>query len=183
MNIGPATTDESSKSAVISGSPAARRMRRNRVIGSAAGAALLAAALFGVSAASAAEPAPQTAASGPATSSPSAAPGTAAAAPAHAKHPLVATLRKELRIGLQAKPGFGDNDHVVAYALIHHPKAFAKLPANLQSDLKTLEAASAAERDADAGNIKDTALNGGYGTAIQTHAEAIQTRLATAPVK
>ncbi len=90
-------------------------------------------------------------------------------------------MREELRIDLRAKTGFGDKAHVLAYGLINHPKAFAKLPANLQTDLKTLEAAPAAERDADAVKIKDTALNGGYGAALQTEAKAIQTKMAQAP--
>ncbi|MDQ6739838.1 MAG: hypothetical protein M3021_05605 [Actinomycetota bacterium] len=159
------------------------RRRRNRIVGSVAGTALLAAAFFGVTAASAADTPPQPAAAGTASSSASGTAGPTADAAAHTAHHRGATLREELRISLQAKPGFGDKDHVLAYALILRPKAFAKLPANLQSDLRTLEAAPAAERDADAGNIKTTALNGGYGTSIQTHAQAIQAKLASAPAK
>ncbi|MFP3571032.1 hypothetical protein, partial [Paraburkholderia sp. SIMBA_030] len=45
------------------------------------------------------------------------------------------------------------------------------------TDLKTLEAAAASERDSDATKIKDTALNGGYGDKIQKAAKAIQTKL------
>jgi hypothetical protein len=71
----------------------------------------------------------------------------------------------------------------VAYVLIHRTEAFGKLPANLQADLKTLEAAAASERDADAAKIKDTALDGGYGDQIQKEAKAIETNAAKAPAK
>ena len=88
-----------------------------------------------------------------------------------------------LRVSIRAEAGFGDKAHQVAYLLIHHPKAFSNLPANLQTDLKTLEAAPASERDADASRIKDTALNGGYGEQIQKQAKNIQTKLAQTPAK
>jgi len=71
----------------------------------------------------------------------------------------------------------------VAYVLIHHTDAFAKLPANLQADLKTLESAAAADRDGDATKIKDTALNGGYGNKIQEQAKTIQTNATQMPAK
>ena len=95
-------------------------------------------------------------------------------------HKFGRALRTELRVGIKAETGFGDKAHEVAYVLIHHDKAFSKLPENLQSDLKTLEAAPAADRDSDASKIKDTALNGGYGDQVQKLAKAIQTKT-TAP--
>ncbi len=158
--------------------PPQKRTGRRRVAAAAAGASLLAAGLFGVSAASAADATPSAATPTSAASASTPGSTTAAAGHAHQRH---ATVREELRIDLRAKTGFGDTAHVVAYGLIHHPKAFAKLPVNLQTDLKALEAAPAAERDADAGKIKDTALNGGYGTALQNEAKAIQTKMAQTP--
>ncbi|MBG0739834.1 hypothetical protein IV500_10600 [Paeniglutamicibacter antarcticus] len=163
--------------------PPQKRTGRRRVAAAAAGASLLAAGLFGVSAASAADATPSAATPTSAASAPS--PGSTTAAAGHAQQNRTshvhATVREELRIDLRAKTGFGDTAHVAAYGLIHHPKAFAKLPANLQTDLKALEAAPAAERDADAVKIKDTALNGGYGAAIQTEAKTIQTKMAQTP--
>ncbi|MDQ6753551.1 MAG: hypothetical protein M3017_09110 [Actinomycetota bacterium] len=173
-----------------------RRRWRNRTAAMATGAVLLGAAVFGATAASAADPGPSPSAgasstvasssSAPATtgatSSSSSSPSSAAATDKeHAKHPFVRALRRELRIGIQGKSGFGDQAQAVAYRLIHHTAAFGKLPANLQSDLLTLEAAAAPDRDGAATKIKDTALNGGYGDKIQKEAKAIQTRLAQAP--
>lgn len=60
----------------------------------------------------------------------------------------------------------------VADQLISHQDLFAKLPANLQSDLTNLKNAAPADADALATKIKDTALNGGYGAQIQ---KAVQT--------
>lgn len=173
-----------------------RRRWRTRAAATATGAVLIGTAVFGATAASAADPslspsagASSTGASSSsasattgATSSSSASPSSGAATDKeHAKHPFVRALRRELRIDIQGKSGFGDKAQAVAFRLINHTAAFGKLPANLQSDLKTLEAAAPSDRDGDATKIKDTALNGGYGDQIQKEAKAIQTRLAQAP--
>lgn len=181
------------------GGPATKRRWRNRAIAAATGTVLLGAAVFGATAASAASssqsPSAGTALAGTpsssgsvmaastSTSSPtsSASPSAGTTAKHPGKHPFVRVLRQELRIDIQGKPGFGDNAHEVAYLLIHHKTGFGKLPANLQADLKTLEGAAAADRDADAGKIKGTALNGGYGDQIQKLAKAVQANLAKAP--
>ncbi|RAN69436.1 hypothetical protein B5P43_36135 [Bacillus sp. SRB_336] len=184
------------------GAPSGKRWRK-RAAAAATGAVLIGAGIFGAAAASAAGASPSSTASqnaapaaqlsgfaaSVATAHGSAAPvSTSHGAPAaksatkhHAKRPEVRLLRRELRIDIQAKAGFGDRAHVVAYGLIHHRSAFAKLPAKLQADLTSLEAAAAGSRDADAALIKDTALGGGYGATIQKEAKGIAAKLAAAP--
>lgn len=144
--------------------------------GVAAGAVLIGATVLGATAATAdsQNPAP--------SPSPSAPVQTGKGTP-HAKHPFAQILRTELRVGIRSAAGFGDKAHEVAYVLIHHTAAFNKLPGNLQTDLKTLEAAPASERDSDATKIKETALNGGYGSQIQKEAKTIQAKSAQAPAK
>ena len=155
------------------------RLWRVRAGAAAAGAVLIGGAVLGATSASAASQNP----------SPSAGASSAAATagPGNGKHPaahpFVRALRTELRVDIQAADGFGDKAHEIAYVLIHHTAAFDKLPANLQADLKTLEAAAASDRDGDAAKIKDNALNGGYGDKIQKEAKAIQTKLAQTPAK
>lgn len=81
-------------------------------------------------------------------------------------------LRQELRTALtSANPGASMQK--IADQLISHPKLFAKLPANLQSDLKTLKDAAPADLDSQANKIKDTALNGGYGAKIQKAVQSL----------
>lgn len=83
-----------------------------------------------------------------------------------------AGLRQELRTALtSANPGASMQK--IADQLISHPKVFAKLPANLQSDLKALKDAAPADLDTQANKIKDTALNGGYGAKIQKAVQAL----------
>ena len=91
-----------------------------------------------------------------------------------------AGLRQELRTALtSANPGAALQK--VADQLISRPKLFAKLPANLQTDLKTLKDAAPADLDSQANKIKDTALNGGYGAKIQKAIQALEKKTATAP--
>ena len=90
-----------------------------------------------------------------------------------------AGLRQELRKAFSsANPGAGLQK--VADQIINHPKLLAKLPANLQADLKTLKAAAPADLDTQAKKIKDTALNGGYGAQIQKAAQSLGKKSATA---
>lgn len=145
----------------------------------AAGAVLLGGAVFGATAASANSQSPSPSASASSAASTAAGSGSGT----RAKHPFARALRTELSVGIRAEAGFGDKAHEVAYVLIHHTAAFGKLPANLQTDLKTLEAAASSERDGDASKIKDTALNGGYGDQIQKEAKTIQTKSAQTPAK
>jgi hypothetical protein len=91
----------------------------------------------------------------------------------------MAGLRQELRTAFtSATPGAGLQK--IADQLISHPKLFAKLPTNLQADLTALKNASAVEVDGQAGKIKDTALNGGYGAKLQKMAQSLEKK-ATAP--
>lgn len=157
---------------------------RARAVATTTGAALIGAAIFGATAASAAGPSSSPAA-GPSSSAAAGTPaakGSAAPARQHAKNTFGRHLSREFRVDIQAKDNLGDRAHVLAYALISHPKAFAKLPQNLQTDLKALEGAAAADRNADALNIKNTALNGGYGDKIQKRAHAIQIRISRARI-
>lgn len=90
----------------------------------------------------------------------------------------LAGLRQELRTAFSSdNPGAGLQK--VADQLISHPKLFAKLPVNLQSDLTALKNAAPADLDAQANKIKDTALNGGYGAKVQKMAQALQKKAAT----
>jgi hypothetical protein len=91
-----------------------------------------------------------------------------------------AGLRKELRTAFSS-PNPGAGMQQVADQLINRPKLFAKLPANLQADLKALKAAAPADLDTQANKIKDTALNGGYGAQIQRAAQTLGRKAATAP--
>lgn len=91
-----------------------------------------------------------------------------------------AGLRQELRTAFtSANPGAGLQK--IADQVISHPKLLAKLPANLQADLKTLKGAAPADLDGQANKIKDTALNGGYGAQIQKAAQALGNKAAAAP--
>ncbi|MCB5294268.1 hypothetical protein BJQ90_03733 [Arthrobacter sp. SO3] len=91
-----------------------------------------------------------------------------------------AGLRQELRTAFtSANPGAGLQK--IADQVISHPKLLAKLPANLQADLKTLKDAAPADLDTQANKIKDTALNGGYGAQIQKAAQALGKKAAAAP--
>ena len=90
----------------------------------------------------------------------------------------LAGLRQELRTAFSSdNPGAGLQQ--VADQLINRPKLFAKLPANLQTDLTALKNAAPADLDAQANKIKDTALSGGYGAKVQKMAEALQKKAAT----
>ncbi len=169
MDAGPRTP--------ATGAPSGRRWRK-RAAAAATGAVLIGAGIFGAAAASAAGASPSSTAS---QSAAPAAPAAKSAAKHHAKRPEVRLLRRELRIDIQAKAGFGDRAHVVAYGLIHHRSAFAKLPAKLQADLSSLEAAAAGSRDTAAALLRNTALDGGYGAAIQKQAKGIAAKLAAAP--
>lgn len=73
---------------------------------------------------------------------------------------------QELRTVLKSSnPGAGAQ--TIADQIIAHKNLLAKLPANLQTDLQTLKSVGPSNADAQARQIKTTALNGGYGTRIQ----------------
>lgn len=92
----------------------------------------------------------------------------------------MAGLRQELRTAFSSgNPGAGLQK--VADQLISHPKLFAKLPANLQTDLTALKNTAPADLDTQANKIKDSALNGGYGDRIQKMAKALEGKATAAP--
>lgn len=138
---------------------------------------LCAAALFGAAAASA----------NASTPLPSSSPSASASHHPGAKaktHKAGHALRAELVTVIKNGKNAGDLATVRAIALVDtHPKFEAKLPAALQSDLKTLADAPASQRAADAAKIKTDALSGAYGTKIQKEARNIQNRLAAHAVK
>lgn len=101
---------------------------------------------------------------------------------AQAGHPGKAAmeLRTELRTVIKNGPHAADLAVAGAISLTDTFAGFeAKLPAPLQNDLKTIAGASAADRAGDAAKISSSALDGTYGTKIQTMAKKIQ----AAPVK
>ncbi|MET3811981.1 hypothetical protein [Arthrobacter sp. UYEF3] len=73
---------------------------------------------------------------------------------------------QELRTVLRSSnPGAGAQ--TIAEQVIARKNLFAKLPADLQSDLQGLKSAGPVDVDAQATKIKTTALSGGYGAQIQ----------------
>lgn len=68
----------------------------------------------------------------------------------------------------------GAKAQALAKRVVGDAALFDLLPDALQSDLKTLASASATERTADAKKIVSTALDGGYGTAIQDLAKHLK---------
>lgn len=85
-----------------------------------------------------------------------------------------ASLKRELRADLSQGQNAGEKAQKIAATIVGHTELFAKLPANLQTDLTTLKNASATARTADALKIKTTALSGGYGEDIKKLAIKIQ---------
>ncbi|HSP76523.1 MAG TPA: hypothetical protein VLO31_09945 [Cryobacterium sp.] len=65
----------------------------------------------------------------------------------------------------------------LALQLADNPALFEKLPADLQADLTELKEAPAEEQDAAAEELEAAALNGDYGTVVQTIAERVQAHL------
>lgn len=88
-----------------------------------------------------------------------------------AKHPFGASLRDELRGDVGTGHDLGRSAKKLATNLIGNPDVFAKLPANLQSDLTAIKNAPASEAGAEAKRAEATALSGGYGAQVQKIAE------------
>ena len=101
-----------------------------------------------------------------------------------AAHKAGHALRAELATVIRNGKNAGDLAAARAITLVDtHPKFEAKLPAALQSDLKTLADAPASQRAADAAKIKTDALSGAYGAKIQKLAQNIQARITAHPAK
>lgn len=79
-------------------------------------------------------------------------------------------LEAFLRVSPDSPQATGDRAAKAATTLAGHPQLFAKLPAALQADVKTLKDAAPADRVKAAYKIKTTALSGGYGAEIQKRA-------------
>lgn len=98
-------------------------------------------------------------------------------ASAAAKHPARTALRRILAVIIRqdGTPTYGQHAQTAARAAINRfPAAFRRLPEKLRQDLWTLAGAPSNEVVTDAQNIKNNALNGTYGAAVQKLAQAIQ---------
>lgn len=152
-----------------------RVLVKHRFVAGAAVALLAGGTMIG--AAGAANAAGTTSGSAPAASAPATSSGHAHAA----RHRPNAALRGAVRAVLAGTPHSADRAAVAAIELVDfRPKLLAKLPANLQSDLKTLAAASAEGRAGDVGRIKAAALDGTYGAQVKRLFTRIQGNLAKA---
>ncbi|KHL03515.1 hypothetical protein [Sinomonas humi] len=102
---------------------------------------------------------------------------TPAPSSATAKHPARAALRRVLAVIIRqdGTAQYGQNAQKAARAAVNRfPAAFRHLPAKMQQDLWTLAGAPAGQEVSDAQNVKNNALNGTYGAAVQKLAQAIQ---------
>ncbi|MCH6471921.1 hypothetical protein [Sinomonas terrae] len=111
-------------------------------------------------------------------------PSPSSSAKATAQHPARAALRRVLAVIIRqdGSAQYGQNAQKAARAAINRfPAAFRHLPAKMQQDVWTLAGAPAAQEVADAQTIKDSALNGAYGAAVQKLAQAIQKAAAKTP--
>ena len=105
-------------------------------------------------------------------------PTPSATASAHARAGLrPGPLRRELENDIRTSTDAATRAQKIAATLVGSPKLFAKLPANLQTDLTTLKNATGADVATDAATLKSTALSGGYGAEVQKVAERIQARV------
>ncbi|MEA5454973.1 hypothetical protein SPF06_09600 [Sinomonas sp. JGH33] len=94
-----------------------------------------------------------------------------------AKHPARAALRRVLAVIIRqdGQPTYGQHAQTAARALINrYPAAFRRLPEQLRQDLWTLAGAPADQTVADAHTVRDRALDGTYGAAVQKLAEAMK---------
>ncbi len=98
-------------------------------------------------------------------------------ASAAAKHPARTALRRVLAVIIRQNgtATYGQHAQTAARAAINRfPAAFRRLPEKLRQDLWTLAGAPSSQTDADAQNIRNNALNGTYGAAVQKLAQAIE---------
>ena len=104
-------------------------------------------------------------------------PSPSSSASTTAKLPARTALRRALAVIIRqdGQSTYGAHAQTAARALINrYPGAFRGLSEKLRQDLWTLAGAPAAQEAADARAIKDRALDGSYGGAVQKLAEAIQ---------
>ena len=103
------------------------------------------------------------------------------------KHPLAAAVEAALGSDPGTAPGTADTDPVadagssvteLALKLAGNPALLEKLPADLQADLAELKNAPAAEQEAAAQKLEESALSGDYGSVVQKIAERVQAQAA-----
>ncbi|HEX3678573.1 MAG TPA: hypothetical protein VHU90_02530 [Galbitalea sp.] len=86
----------------------------------------------------------------------------------------IVSLIEQLRSDLFQGQISGSKVQALATRIADNSKLFSVLPVNLQNDLTTLKNAPAADAVAQAGQIKSTALSGGYGAQIKDLATELQ---------
>ena len=103
------------------------------------------------------------------------------------EHPLAAAVEAALGSDPGTAPGTADTDPVadagssvteLALKLADNPALLEKLPADLQADLAELKNAPAAEQEAAAQKLEESALSGDYGSVVQKIAERVQAQAA-----
>ena len=80
----------------------------------------------------------------------------------------VVSLIEQLHADLFKRQINGRKAQALAVRIVDDPALLSALPVNLQNDLTTLKNAPAADAVAQAGQIKSTALSGGYGSRSRT---------------
>lgn len=102
---------------------------------------------------------------------------TATAVSSHSTHGDLSRLEalvKQVRATLFQGSINGAKAQSLAKRIANDDRLFSQLPSTLQSDITALADAPSTDRVADAQKIKTTALNGGYGEAIDRGATALQ---------
>jgi hypothetical protein len=92
---------------------------------------------------------------------------------ASATYPITKKLLDELRTDISAGGTSGATGAAIAATVSEHPRLFAKLPANLQSDVTALKNAPASADTARVLGIEKAAAAGSYGQQIQTLAQQL----------
>jgi len=87
---------------------------------------------------------------------------------------VLAAVKQQLHSDSAQGGSMGEKAQNISTTVAEQPELFGSLPANLQADLTSLNAASGAERDALAAQIGATSLGGGYGQDAQKVATAVQ---------
>ena len=92
---------------------------------------------------------------------------------ASASYPITKKLVDELRSDISANGTAAATGAAIAATVSEHPRLFAKLPANLQSDVTALKNAPASADTARVLGIEKAAAAGSYGQQIQTLAQQL----------
>jgi hypothetical protein len=92
---------------------------------------------------------------------------------ASATYPITKKLLDEIRTDLSANTTSSATAAALAGTVAEHPRLFAKLPANLQSDVTALKNAPASADTARVLGIEKAAAAGSYGQQIQTLAQQL----------